>query len=372
MGRTKIADHPLLSLSYPVSLSLSIPCLFACVGRYGRSKGTVQKEGQIVRLRAELDDLRKRLEKERGRLHQEAMRAGHSAASLGLNTRATPATEGPSGDEAGLLALAEGFSVTHHFDLDAEEAAYRLLVEIPLPIDCVVLSGDIPLDLLDTEHHSAIVSVTNPDIFTPPMPQAPAAGAGEVSPVAYPRNPRIVATYRCQERTSRLEMRIRTVEGQYGTVRATVVAHMTPKTAEEVEIQVRPLSLHHRVQSDPDDRPMGELRVQGSFSLNLIHEWIAALLPEVPARCAIQCEGKEGNGGERLANSTISRLYCAQGGGGRSSGGCGGRWGAARHLSAGVPQRPAWQSARGRIPKRPRRLHVGLGVRAGHREGVHC
>ena len=45
---------------------------------------------------------------------------------------------------------------------------------------------------------------------------------------------------------NRLEFRVRTVEGQHGTLRLLVVAKTTPKMSQVVTLPVKPLSLHYR------------------------------------------------------------------------------------------------------------------------------
>lgn len=94
----------------------------------------------------------------------------------------------------------------------------------------------------------------------------------------------LLATYRCQDTTNRLEMNVRTVEGQYGDLQALVIARMEPKTAQMVKVTIKPLSMHHRMQEDVDDRAMNTLRLTGTFTMSQMHEWVCFCLPDVPAR----------------------------------------------------------------------------------------
>ena len=90
----------------------------------------------------------------------------------------------------------------------------------------------------------------------------------------------LLATYRCQETTSRLEMRFRTVEGQYGSVQLIVIAKMNPKTAQVYKVDIKPLSLHHRVnviQEEETPRPLNHLRFTGNFTLLQVE----CVLPEL-------------------------------------------------------------------------------------------
>eukprot|EP00753_Platysulcus_tardus_P008396 PLAT15951.1.p1 GENE.PLAT15951.1~~PLAT15951.1.p1 ORF type:complete len:726 (+),score=440.69 PLAT15951.1:25-2202(+) len=200
---------------------------------YGRSRGTVIKEGKIVALRKELETLRDRVAREKEKLAKYA-------------------------DE--FIPMAESFKVNHQFALDAEEAAYTLTVEIPMAIDVVALRSTVRVMLMDVDSNQAIVSTTTGDEENP-----------------------LLATYRCQEETNRLEMRLRTMEGRPGELEVAVLARMTPPTAQLLKLNVKPLGLHHRIYTPlREGTPLSVLRFSGSFSVNMAHEWVVHCLPEVP------------------------------------------------------------------------------------------
>lgn len=203
---------------------------------YGRSKSTVQREGRIRVMRKELDELRKKVDKER---------------------------EKYSKVSEDFIPVEQQFKVKESFQLDADEAAYKLSLEIPMPIDVVALQSPVPVDLLDVDTSECIVSRTPPD-----------RDNGNA----------LLATYRCQESMNRITISLRTVEGQFGELQAMVIAKMAPKTAQIVRMQIKPLSLHHRLHGDVDDRPMNRLRLAGGFTLGQMHEWVANCLPDVPSR----------------------------------------------------------------------------------------
>ena len=56
----------------------------------------------------------------------------------------------------------------------------------------------------------------------------------------------LLATYRCQANTTRLEVKIRTIEGQYGRLQAYVTPRLQPKCCQVRQYEVKPLSLHMR------------------------------------------------------------------------------------------------------------------------------
>ncbi|ETV67493.1 hypothetical protein, variant 1 [Aphanomyces astaci] len=204
---------------------------------YGRSRGTVQRETRIVKLRKEIAILEEKVLKEKEKSSRK-------------------------GDEC--LPVVEEVPVNCQCVLNPDNQTYDIAVEIPVPIACVSLHSSVPLDLLDTVKNQAILCR---------------------SPTT---NSHVLATYRCQELTNRLEFRIRTLEGQYGDVELTVLAETVPKAAQCVKVVVKPLSLHHRVNvvdsADVDESVMNSLHFTGAFSLIQVHEWVSFCLPDVPVR----------------------------------------------------------------------------------------
>ncbi|KAK1936715.1 Bardet-Biedl syndrome 7 protein [Phytophthora citrophthora] len=209
---------------------------------YGRSRGTVQRETRIVKLRKEvaaLEDKIARMSLQRGSKEKE------------------------------YLPVAEDLVVNSKFQLNAALGAYDVSLEIPVSIQMIVLHSAVPLDLLENDSNLAIVSKS---------PVDPANGT------------HFLATYRCLEPTHRLEFQLRTIEGQFGNVEATVVANTQPRSAQTIKFYVKPLSLHHRVNELTEaeeaelQKPCNTLQLSGDFSLVQIHDWVSMCLPEVPGR----------------------------------------------------------------------------------------
>ncbi|GLE01633.1 hypothetical protein PINS_up010467 [Pythium insidiosum] len=207
---------------------------------YGRSRGTVHRETRIVKLRKEISQLEEKITKEKDR-----------AARL---------------RDKEYMPVAEDLVVNHMFQLNPTLGAYDVSIEVPMNIQCVVLHSAVPIDLLENERNLAIVSK---------------------SPADPANNTHFLATYRCLEPTNRLEFSIRTIEGQFGDVEATVLTDSTPKGAQAVKFYVKPLSLHHRVNEvDENDlkQPANALHLSGAFTLLQMHEWVSLCLPDVPSR----------------------------------------------------------------------------------------
>ncbi|XP_060783284.1 Bardet-Biedl syndrome 7 protein isoform X2 [Neoarius graeffei] len=156
------------------------------------------------------------------------------------------------------------FSINDKFTLCQEDASYSLTLEVQTAIDNLLLQSDVPIDLLDVDKNSAVVSFSECD--------------------SEPNGNFLLATYRCQANTTRLELKVRSIEGQYGTLQAYVTPRLQPKTCQVRQYQIKPLSLHQRTHSIDHSRPMNTLRLVGQFSFAEIHSWVVFCLPEVPEK----------------------------------------------------------------------------------------
>ncbi|XP_052795027.1 Bardet-Biedl syndrome 7 protein homolog isoform X2 [Mya arenaria] len=155
------------------------------------------------------------------------------------------------------------FNINDKFVLNREDASYTLSLELQMPIDNVLLQSDVPIDLLDVEKNSAVVSYS-----------ACSPEEGNF----------LLATYRCQANTTRLELKIRSIEGQYGTIQAYVTPRVQPKTCKAEQYQIKPLSLHQRTHVFDDQRPHNTLTLTGQFSQAEMHSWVCFCLPELPEK----------------------------------------------------------------------------------------
>ena len=69
------------------------------------------------------------------------------------------------------------------------DASYLLTLEVEIAIDAVIIQSDIQLDLIDCERNSAVISFNDNN------------------------SKEVLVTFRCQANTSRLEIKIRSIEG---------------------------------------------------------------------------------------------------------------------------------------------------------------
>ncbi|XP_021417116.1 Bardet-Biedl syndrome 7 protein isoform X1 [Oncorhynchus mykiss] len=157
------------------------------------------------------------------------------------------------------------FSINDKFTLCQDDASYSLTLEVQTAIDNLLLQSDVPIDLLDVDKNSAVVSFSECDS-------------------EQPKGNFLLVTYRCQANTTRLELKVRSIEGQYGTLQAYITPRLQPKTCQVRQYLIKPLSLHQRTHTIEQDRPMNTLSLVGQFSFAEIHSWVLFCLPEVPEK----------------------------------------------------------------------------------------
>eukprot|EP01060_Flectonema_neradi_P019649 TRINITY_DN268_c2_g1_i1.p1 TRINITY_DN268_c2_g1~~TRINITY_DN268_c2_g1_i1.p1 ORF type:complete len:730 (+),score=132.00 TRINITY_DN268_c2_g1_i1:112-2301(+) len=198
----------------------------------GNKKGTQEKKKKLLALQEEIEKMKAKVQQKK----DEYSKCSGNA-----------------------IAVTATHNVKDKFVLDPS-AAWFLTLEMDAPIDMVILKSDVDIELLDTDSNPCIVSTSDPE------------GAGKV-----------LASYRCTESTSRIEIKVRTVEGQHGTLEAYIIPFLTPKTCQMTSYSIKPLSLHQRLNDAPAlPNCCNLMKVDGSFTVTEMHSWIAQCLPEVP------------------------------------------------------------------------------------------
>lgn len=193
---------------------------------------------KLKSLKNELDELQQKVSIEKEKFHQTVQEKGGVCAAIPLN-------------------------INDKFCLCQDDASYLLSIETLTAIDHVLLQSNIPLDLLDVEKNSAVVSFSKCE-----------PGSGNF----------LLATYRCQANTTRLDVKIRTIEGQYGTLQVYVTPRLQPKCCQVCQYQIKPLSVHQRTHYNEETGPLNSLTLRGPFSLAEIHSWVVFCLPDLSER----------------------------------------------------------------------------------------
>lgn len=214
--------------------------------KQGRTKADVDAEGRTTQLREELKSVQKQIDATRAKL-------------LKLN-----------GDTQSSLAINfDQLHINHRLELQPRRSTYCLSLEMVVPMSLVILQSDLPIKLIDTDEANIDGSRSSQSIVITKK-ELPTGG--------------VHAVYRPEEACKRIEIRIGTLEGQYGEIRVTVVAATKPQLGRQLTVEIKPLSLHQRcdVIEDLAKIPLSHVRFTGTFSLHQVHEWIQACLPYVP------------------------------------------------------------------------------------------
>jgi Bardet-Biedl syndrome 7 protein len=269
----------------------------------GRTKGKAASDdkaealqSQLTALRSKIDVAREEASKVGAAVQQEQQKQQQSsqaaAPSAGAGSSSGSGGGGGGGggvSGSGVLGVygwrtlpAEGkpFKTSSSFIFNPEDGTYKITLEVPCALSMVLLQSSVPVDVLDVEGSEAIMTKC-------PVPLRAGAGSsaggggGGGGGDAQKRPHALLASYRCAEPMKRIEMGIRPVEGQFGTLQAFVIADLEPCTAQIVKFEVTPLSLHAKVDAVEGfaERPLNSLTFSGSFSIRQMHEWMMMLFP---------------------------------------------------------------------------------------------
>jgi Bardet-Biedl syndrome 7 protein len=203
---------------------------------YGRSIQTVNNENRIKTLKKEIEDLKKKVDKEKEKMKK-------SGTNINSNN-------------ANYMKAPSDFPVNSAFDLDYALAAYNLSLELQLPIDLIILRSPVVLELIENDSGNTVLSVTPPHL----NPGNTNDDGNNSS------NNKFVAVFRCQSNEKRINLSLRSNEGEYGDLVITIVANNTPKVGKIIKYELKPLSLHskvHELSAVELSRPRNRIRYTG-------------------------------------------------------------------------------------------------------------
>jgi Bardet-Biedl syndrome 7 protein len=236
--------------------------------KYGRTKGQVRREVQVSEMKNDIESLKKQVNTETKTLLKALEKGDKDKSQKGRKSifgggGKGGKSGGGSGDQASSYLFTSDFDVNHQFTLVPEEALYTLTIELPIPMESLVLHADVNVGVFSDPSSSAVVNVTP--------------------------GKRLLASIRIPQDDGpqhRTQVKIRAVEGQHGTLSAFILARTgsenVDRSAMEIKIPIKPLSLHSRIHKLPEGRPMSHVKISGSFSMGQAHQWVLNALPEVP------------------------------------------------------------------------------------------
>ena len=150
----------------------------------------------------------------------------------------------------------------------------------------MAIQSNIHADLLDVEENKAILSITNDDTSSP-----------------------LLVTLRPEEPSKKLDIKLRTTEGQAGELECLVFQQFS-SICQSFHLPIKPLSLHERIPGGRLDEssPMIKITIRGVFGSSEINTWLSLCLPDMPQHVA-----EEGNYINYRSLFTGSRLICEYG-----------------------------------------------------------
>lgn len=229
----------------------------------GRSKETVQRQAQIKNAKKEIEDLRKEVSKQKEKLDKLRVSSTGGSASTVPGSSSSLSLTGQ--------VLIPTYPVVTNFSLNIDEGLYYLTIELPIPIEYVILQSTVPLNLPDTEssvtssssppgsegssfnsnnHNNknkhgnntgtVITLVTVPDI-------------GKTNTMNQYHSRQIIAMARPIDNLYRITVRVRLIEGEAGEIISMVIPTANPKASIVSRIPIKPLCLYDRLTESPED-----------------------------------------------------------------------------------------------------------------------
>eukprot|EP00039_Didymoeca_costata_P012183 m.174591 g.174591 ORF g.174591 m.174591 type:complete len:503 (-) comp15409_c0_seq11:588-2096(-) len=154
------------------------------------------------------------------------------------------------------------------FRLNSADACYNLVVELTVSVSFLVLQSNVPVDILDTE------KIQRTSSFSP----------CEAAESNY-----LLATFSFPKGASRIEMKVRAIEGQYGWLQAYIVTETQPKAALIRRYKICALSLHQRMNENFNhEEAYNRLELSGPFGFGDIHGWISNCFSDLPHRTSTE------------------------------------------------------------------------------------
>ncbi len=158
------------------------------------------------------------------------------------------------------------FKINHKFILLNEEASFLYTIDSEFPIEFIILQSVVNMELQEVITKDVGVNVLSDE-----------------------KN-KFIATLKLKESIHQIEMKLRTYEGISDNLTCTIIPYNKPKTANVLEIPIKSLSLHKKIEENDeklksniqDDNNINVLNVKGKFNASEINQILSLILPDVP------------------------------------------------------------------------------------------
>ena len=118
------------------------------------------------------------------------------------------------------------FRVNHKIVRNTHDATYSIHIDSQYPMEIIAIQSLVSIELVEVDSSIAILSLGSTE---------PGQKSG------------LSATYRfIDSNVQKFEIKLRTIEGQYGDLNCFVIPNANPKTCQTFNISIKPLNLHER------------------------------------------------------------------------------------------------------------------------------
>ena len=153
-------------------------------------------------------------------------------------------------------------NVRDSFALVESDVAYLLTIELPVSIELVVFWCDVQSSIQVGRGTDAVAVFNSPESGEP-----------------------LIASHRCAQGTTRLEILVHSIEGEHGSLEVSVFPNNHPKLCWRRHYPLCALSLHQRVSDGVDETlPLSTLVLRGGFSTADFLGWLGKCFADVAPR----------------------------------------------------------------------------------------
>eukprot|EP00055_Hartaetosiga_balthica_P006364 m.19854 g.19854 ORF g.19854 m.19854 type:complete len:725 (+) comp5178_c0_seq2:35-2209(+) len=153
------------------------------------------------------------------------------------------------------------------YDFLESQSCNLLSIESEVSLDYIMIQSTIPLDLLDVEASTAVACFS----------QQPQESGNKV-----------VATYTCGDGVTNFNVRIRSIEGQYGEINIFIVPQThgnETAVAHKHQLAIHALAMHRPTREPVDLGSLSNtLTITGDVSISKMHVWLGMVLPDLPTK----------------------------------------------------------------------------------------
>jgi len=160
------------------------------------------------------------------------------------------------------------FKINHKFILLNEESNFLFIIDSEFPIEMIILQSEVNMDLQEVLTKDVGINILSDE-----------------------KN-KFNATLKFKESIHQVEMKLRTYEGISDNLNCTIIPYNKPKTAYVLEIPIKSLSLHKKIEENEEllkkhfveESAVNVLNIKGKFNSTEINQILSLILPDIPEK----------------------------------------------------------------------------------------